>query len=50
MRQHREQQTRKLMEADKLVSIGTMASSLGHEIANPTGAIPSNAAFLRKYY
>ena len=50
MRQHREQQTRKLMEADKLVSIGTMASSLGHEIANPTGAIASNAAFLRKYY
>ncbi len=50
MRQHREQQTRKLLEADKLVSIGTMASSLGHEIANPTGAIASNAAFLRKYY
>ena len=50
MRQHREQQTRKLMEADKLVSIGTMASSLGHEIANPNSAIASNAAFLRKYY
>ena len=50
MRQHREQQTRKLLEADKLVSIGTMASSLGHEIANPNSAIASNAAFLRKYY
>ena len=50
MRQHREQQMRKLMEADKLVSIGSMATSLGHEIANPNSAIASNAAFLRQYY
>ena len=50
MRRHREQQIRKLVEADKLVSIGTMAASLGHEIANPNSAISSNAAFLRKFY
>lgn len=50
MRQHREQQMRKLVEADKLVSIGTMAASLSHEIANPNSAITANAAFLRTYY
>ena len=50
MRQHQEQQIQKLMQADKLVSIGTMASSFGHEIANPNSAIASNAAFLSKYY
>ena len=50
MRRHREQQIHKLIEADKLVSVGTMAASLGHEIANPNSAIASNAAFLRKYY
>ena len=49
LRHHREQQMRKLMEADKLVSIGTMAASLSHEIANPTSAIAANAAFLRTY-
>ena len=50
MRQHRERQMQKLVEADKLVSIGTMAASLGHEIANPNSAIAANAAFLRTYY
>ena len=50
MRQHRERQMQKLVEADKLVSIGTMAASLSHEIANPNSAIAANAAFLRTYY
>ena len=38
-----------LLQADKLVSVGTLASSLAHEIANPISAVTANARFLQKY-
>lgn len=50
LQEEHEKQKQKLVQADKLVSLGTMASGIAHEIANPTNAITSNAAFLKESY
>jgi signal transduction histidine kinase len=46
----KEQERQKLLQADKLVTLGTMASSMAHEIANPNNVISSNVEFLSVYY
>lgn len=50
IRREQEEQRQKLIQADKMVSLGTMASSLAHEIANPNSAVISNAHFLEQNF
>lgn len=48
LQEQREGQRRKLMEADKLISLGTLAASMAHEINNPNNYILLNATLLRE--
>lgn len=50
IKKEQEDQRQKLIQADKMVSLGTLASSLAHDIANPNSAIISNALFLEQGY
>ncbi len=42
------EERRRLMQADKLAAIGTMVSSIAHEIKNPVNAILLNNGFLKE--
>ncbi len=42
--------TRQLLEADKMASLGVMASGVAHEINNPTNFIMMNAPILRQVW
>jgi len=50
LRNERDLHIAKLMQADKMVSLGTLASSVAHEISNPNSAISSNVSFISKIY
>ena len=41
--------TKRLMQAEKLASLGEMAAGVAHEINNPVGYISSNLTTLQKY-
>jgi signal transduction histidine kinase len=49
MKVEREEEKQRLIQADKLISLGTLSSAISHEIANPLSAISGNAAFLSRY-
>lgn len=41
--------TKRLMQSEKLASLGEMAAGVAHEINNPVGYVSSNLATLQKY-
>jgi signal transduction histidine kinase len=41
--------TKRLMQAEKLASLGEMAAGVAHEINNPVGYVSSNLTTLQKY-
>ena len=45
-----ESKRRQLIQADKMVSLGTMVSGIAHEINNPTNFVLLNARFLQKVW
>jgi polar amino acid transport system substrate-binding protein len=47
MEKKSEEQQQKLVQADKLASIGTLATGVAHEINNPNQSILSNTSFLK---
>ena len=47
LKAEKEQERQKLIQADKLVTLGTMASSMAHEMANPNTVFSSNVEFLK---
>jgi signal transduction histidine kinase len=50
LKAEKEQERQKIIQADKLVTLGTMASSMAHEIANPNTVVSSNVEFLKAYW
>ena len=40
----------RLVQADKLASVGVLASGVAHEINNPTASVTSNLAELKRYW
>jgi PAS domain S-box-containing protein len=46
--QRTETKQRQLIQADKMVSLGTMVTGIAHEISNPTNFVLLNARFLQK--
>ena len=45
-----DERAKKLIDADKLVTLGTMASGIAHEINNPTSFISGNVQTLEKFW
>ena len=45
-----ETKQRQLIQADKMVSLGTMVTGIAHEISNPTNFVLLNARFLHKVW
>jgi signal transduction histidine kinase len=48
MVRERQAEKQKLLDADRMISLGIMVSGIAHEISNPANAVASNAAFLKK--
>ncbi|MBN1409300.1 MAG: substrate-binding domain-containing protein [Spirochaetales bacterium] len=49
LNEEKENQRQQLIQADKLITIGTLASSIAHELRNPNSAIFNACQFLMSY-